>query len=102
MPSLSSYLIKQNPLHDPSSFKGILRLTIAPHSPKSLFKVSSVAAKGSPLTKTVFSSPPPPLPFPLLLPFAVGSPPSMRTFLAHRQSLQRLGISAKPLSYLND
>merc|ERR1711935_1145905 len=91
--------MKQNPLHEPSSFKGILRVTISPHSPKSLFRDSSVAANGRPLTKTVFSSPPPLLPLPL--PFAVGSPPSMRTFLAQRQSLQRFGVSAKPLSYLN-
>merc|ERR1712166_1128577 len=52
--------------------------------------------------KTVFSFPPASLPFfPLPLPFSVGSPPSMRTFLAQRQSLQRFGVSANPLSYLN-
>merc|ERR1740117_923416 len=103
IPSLASYLMKAKPLHVPSSFNGILRDTSAPHSEKSLVKDSSVAANGRPLTKTVFSSLPSlPLPsLPLPFPFAVGSPPSMRTFFAQRQSLQRLGVSAKPLSYLN-
>merc|ERR1711865_516079 len=95
MPSLEAYLMKAKPLHAPSSFKGILKETSSPHSPKSLFKLSSVAANGRPLTKTVFSSPPPPF-LPLPLPLAVGFPPSIRTFLAQRQSLQRLGTSAKP------
>merc|ERR1719345_313180 len=99
MASLVEYLTKQNPLGLPSSSQGILRTSISPHSAKSLVTPSSVAEKGRPLTKTVFSSPPPPLPLPL--PFAVGSPPSMRTFLAQRQSLQRFGVSAKPLLYLN-
>merc|ERR1719247_2132454 len=101
MPSFEVYLMKQNPLHEPSSFKGILKVSISPHSLKSLFRVSSVAPNGRPLTKTVFSSPPPPLPLPLPLPFAVGSPPSMRTFFAQRQSLQRFGVSANPLLHLN-
>merc|ERR1719486_1399388 len=91
--------MKAKPLGEPSSLMGILIETISPHSVKSLVNASSVTEYGRPLTKTVFSSPPD---FPFFpLPFAVGSPPSIRTFFAQRQSLQRFGVSAKPLSHLN-
>mmetsp|Transcript_55532 Transcript_55532/g.107103 ORF Transcript_55532/g.107103 Transcript_55532/m.107103 type:complete len:209 (+) Transcript_55532:502-1128(+) len=99
MASLLLYVMKAKPLGEPSSLMGSLRETISPHSAKSLVNDSSVTENGRFLTNTVFSSPPD---FPFFpLPLAEGSPPSMRTFFAQRQSLQRVGVSAKPLSHLN-